>query len=97
MNLLLFILKLFKSLLEPAFYPEEAIQKLGEVHQKNETKWVLWPKNDFFSRVCLLFEIFKGQSKMTTIELKFKNPLQTTLEELKKTALSKMRRMKIRT
>ena len=83
MKILLLLLNLFETLLNPNFEPEDSIQILGEVTSKTIKRWLLIPKNDNFLEIYLHFEnLPAGKNLMTTIEIKFKKPLTVTMNDL---------------
>lgn len=85
MNWTLFLLGLMEALLNPDFGPEQAITKLGEPTCKAPQQWQLQPRNVELARCTLYFENLEAdKGLMTTIELQFKLPWKTTLEELER-------------
>jgi len=83
MEMLLIILQIFELFLSSNFETDNAIHLIGKADQKTSRRWTLVPKNDSFANAYLFFETFSaGKDLMTTIELKLKTPLITSLNDI---------------
>lgn len=84
MEIALFLLHLLQMLRDPQFGPDQAVAIVGDPVRKDARHWYLQPRNDEFSEAVLYFEnIPAGDGLLTTIGLRWKEPWQPTLEELR--------------